>query len=129
MPRITRLTVYPIKSCAGCFVEQAPVGYTGLKYDREFMVIDREGNFVSQRTDRNLCHVKVLLKDSLLTICAEGIGTHQLDLEQKGWRQNKLRQVRIHKESCVASHVDETYDDFFSELLGKPCEVVRIHPY
>ena len=128
MPRIIRLTVYPIKSCAGVFVEQAHVGYTGLKYDREFMVIDREGNFVSQRTERDLCHVKVLLKDSLLTICAEGIGTHQLDLEQKGWRQNKLRQVRIHKESCVASHVDEAYDDFFSELLGKPCEVVRMHP-
>ena len=47
---IDSLWVYPVKSCRGIRVDSAEVVSRGLKYDREFMVIDRANKFVSQRS-------------------------------------------------------------------------------
>ena len=47
--RIAGLYVYPVKSCAGVAVSSATLFDTGLDLDRAWMVVDEEGEFVSQR--------------------------------------------------------------------------------
>lgn len=47
--RIARLFVYPIKSCAGIELSEAVLTETGLDLDRAWMVVDEEGEFISQR--------------------------------------------------------------------------------
>lgn len=47
--RIARLFVYPIKSCAGIELSEAVLTETGLDLDRAWMVVDSEGEFLSQR--------------------------------------------------------------------------------
>ena len=47
--RIARLFVYPVKSCAGVEVTEAVLTETGLDLDRAWMVVDDEGEFVTQR--------------------------------------------------------------------------------
>ncbi|MDP3134932.1 MAG: MOSC N-terminal beta barrel domain-containing protein, partial [Burkholderiaceae bacterium] len=47
--RIARLFVYPIKSCAGVELSEALLTETGLDLDRAWMVVDSEGEFLSQR--------------------------------------------------------------------------------
>ena len=46
---IAQLWVYPVKSCAGILVQDAELTDTGLLHDRAWMVVDSEGNFVTQR--------------------------------------------------------------------------------
>ena len=46
---ISRLYVYPVKSCAGVQVQEAVLLDTGLEFDRAWMVVDGGGNFLSQR--------------------------------------------------------------------------------
>ena len=46
---ITGLYVHPVKSCARIAVDQAVVTETGLEWDRQRMVVDEAGGFVSQR--------------------------------------------------------------------------------
>jgi hypothetical protein len=37
---ISKLVVYPIKSCAGIEMEASPYSITGLQYDRNWMLVD-----------------------------------------------------------------------------------------
>jgi uncharacterized protein YcbX len=46
---IAQLWIYPIKSCGGIRVPQALLTPTGLAHDREWMVVDLDGEFVTQR--------------------------------------------------------------------------------
>jgi uncharacterized protein YcbX len=48
--KISQLTIYPVKSCKGIDVQTAVVTETGLAFDRAFCVIDKDGEFISQRT-------------------------------------------------------------------------------
>lgn len=47
---VTRLFRYPVKSCRRVELSESDVLPTGLAADREFMVVDVDGVFVSQRT-------------------------------------------------------------------------------
>ena len=47
--RIEQLLIYPVKSCAGVAVPEALLTDTGLDLDRAWMVVDAEGEFVTQR--------------------------------------------------------------------------------
>ncbi len=48
-PHIARLFIYPIKSCGGIELPTARLTETGLAHDRQFMLVDAKGRFVSQR--------------------------------------------------------------------------------
>src|SRR2546428_13793215 len=54
MPTLTALTLYPIKSCAGIALQQATLTAAGLMHaqihDREWMVVDAQGEFLTQRS-------------------------------------------------------------------------------
>ncbi|MDZ4358796.1 MAG: MOSC domain-containing protein, partial [Variovorax sp.] len=47
--RIDQLWIYPVKSCAGISLNEAELTETGLAYDRSWMVVDAQGEFVTQR--------------------------------------------------------------------------------
>jgi len=52
---LTGINVYPIKSAKGTSLSRGVVTPTGLAHDREWMVVDDTGNFVSQRELPRLC--------------------------------------------------------------------------
>jgi len=56
--RIARLFVYPVKSCAGIEVSEALLTDTGLDLDRAWMVVDENGEFLSQREEPRLALVQ-----------------------------------------------------------------------
>ncbi len=56
--RIARLFVYPVKSCAGIELSEALLTDTGLDLDRAWMVVDEQGEFLSQREAPRLALVQ-----------------------------------------------------------------------
>mgnify|MGYP006201454429 FL=1 len=42
--------IYPIKSLGGIRLEESELEERGLKFDRRWMLVDKEGMFLSQRT-------------------------------------------------------------------------------
>ncbi|RLB50335.1 MAG: MOSC domain-containing protein [Deltaproteobacteria bacterium] len=55
--RITELYLYPVKSCRGIAVSSVRVGRRGPAGDRRFMVVDRAGEFITQRQEPRLALV------------------------------------------------------------------------
>ena len=70
--KIARLFVYPVKSCAGIEVQQAVLTPTGLELDRAWMVVDAQGEFVTQRQLPRLALVRPELTSHELVLRAPG---------------------------------------------------------
>ncbi len=49
MIKVTGLYIYPVKSLGGISLSQAQFGARGLMYDREWLIVDKNNRFVSQR--------------------------------------------------------------------------------
>jgi uncharacterized protein YcbX len=66
--RIASLHVYPIKSCGGISAGRAFLDWSGLEHDREFVLIDSNGKFLSQRTVPKMCLIRTSLGDDELVV-------------------------------------------------------------
>ena len=47
--KVSALTIYPIKSCAGIAVSQAQITVGGFVHDRRYLLVDHAGRFMTQR--------------------------------------------------------------------------------
>ncbi|NET90076.1 MAG: MOSC domain-containing protein [Kamptonema sp. SIO1D9] len=76
--RVTGVFVYPIKSCRGIRVDWAEVTAKGFVGDwglgdREFMLIDEKGKFVTQRQYPSLATIEVKVAGNELILSADGV--------------------------------------------------------
>lgn len=60
--------IYPIKSMKGVRLESAKVLERGFQYDRRWMLVDRAGLFITQRTHHKMALIQVELQDNHLLV-------------------------------------------------------------
>jgi len=124
MARIARLTYYPVKSCAGTDVPSAEVTETGLAYDRVFQVITPDGDILTQRPHPVMATVRPRVLGDRLALSAPGREDVVFDIRRDGPRR-PVSMLAWHGEG-VRQHEDA--DEWFSDLLGRPAELVRVAP-
>jgi len=87
-PRITALTVYPVKGCRGITLTRASTMVTGLAHshlrDREWMVVDRRGHFVTQREYPRLALIQPDLAGDALRLSVDGAAALDVPLVASG---------------------------------------------
>ncbi|WP_431296175.1 YcbX family protein [Rahnella sp. PAMC 25559] len=88
MPILSRLFVHPIKSMRGLQVSHSLVTATGLAFDRQFMLTDPQGMFITARQYPSLVlFTPVLLPDGLMIVPPEGEGIRVKFSEFNGQNQ------------------------------------------
>ena len=60
---ITKIFIYPIKSCQGISLEEAEVTSKGLFLDREFMIVNNSGKFITQREFPKLATIQIKITE------------------------------------------------------------------
>lgn len=63
MITISQLFVYPVKSCRGIALEKSRLFAEGLEHDRRWMIVDAQGQFLSQRQLPAMARIAVALVD------------------------------------------------------------------
>jgi uncharacterized protein YcbX len=121
--RVSGLAIYPIKSCRGIALTEAEVVERGFRHDREWMVVDAAGRFVSQRTRPQLARVAVRMSDRSLIIAANGMPPLEVPLVPA---RRQARTVTIWRDTCRAEPCGPPAARWFSDLLGAPVELVRM---
>ncbi len=81
---IAALFVYPVKGCRGIALPSARVTERGLEHDREWMVVDSAGRFVTQRTEPRLASIATAITATSLTLTVPGAEPLQVPLDQSG---------------------------------------------
>jgi uncharacterized protein YcbX len=103
---IAELHCYPIKSCRGIVLKKAEVGTMGLRYDRQWMIVDEHGMFVAQRESNgrgisiaSLCRLETAFAGAELELRAPDMPTLYIPLSGIG---EDAKIVRIWDTACKA---------------------------
>jgi uncharacterized protein YcbX len=122
--RISQLFVHPVKSCAGIAVNEALLIDTGFEFDRTWMVVDAQGEFLSQREHPRLALVSTKLRTSDLMLKAPGmLALHlQLDAAEGDCR------VRVWDDALAARDMGDLAAQWMTTYLGVPARLARFDP-
>ena len=118
---LTALHVYPVKSAGGFSADNWPVDDFGLRHDRRWMVVDQEGEAVTQREAPRLARTRTAVTDDRLRVSAPGRAPLDLPLEPSA---GVTTMATIWGDACVSHWMGERAARWFSELLGFPCSLV-----
>jgi hypothetical protein len=131
MPILTELNLYPVKSCAGIALREATLTSAGLMsehiYDREWMVVDAEGRFMTQREHPKLALIVPRIKADTLELRAPGMLRLEVPLGLPDPEDARTVSVQVWDDTVQAYDCDETTATWFSKFLGTPCRLVRFH--
>ena len=122
--RIARLFVYPVKSCAGIELNEAVLTETGLDLDRAWMVVDEEGEFVTQRELPRMALVRPQLKHSEVVLRAPGMLALHLQIDAV----EAPMKVRVWDDVVPAFDMGDVAAQWFSDFLGRRLRLVRFDP-
>jgi len=124
MARIASLHIYPVKSCRGIDVDSVLMTPTGPEWDRRWMIVTADGDFITQRSHPKLATVTVAVGDGLLRLSTEGQAPLVVDVDHAG----ESRRVTIWNDNCLAIDAGDEAAAWLSNLLGDTLRLVRIDP-
>lgn len=126
MAKVAELTFYPVKGLRGISVPWVEVVETGLRHDRDFMLVDpRDGAFHSQRTLWRMAAIAVEFDGSVLRFSTDGAAPLEVEATYDGPR----REVSLFgKWFGVGVEQDKAAEKWFTEVLGRPATLVRTPP-
>lgn len=112
---------------AGIHCDVVESGPYGLKNDRQFMLVNERGAFLTQRELPMLSRFIPKLSGSKLTIPFQDDNRlHTLTIPLDADEKETIMPVWVWRKSFNAVHL-KAYDDFFSDLLHTKCHLVKYH--
>lgn len=128
MVQIEKLNIYPVKSLQGISLQQAELTVRGFRYDRNWMITDQDGRFLTQREVPSFATIQVDLMDNGLRLTAKS--GEQLDIPFDG-KNREIREAEIWGDQCKAFDegdlVSDWLTDFIGTVKGSRLRLVRIH--
>ncbi|CAN6175332.1 unnamed protein product [Urochloa humidicola] len=131
---VTSLFVYPIKSCRGISVPQAPITATGFRWDRQWMLVNTKGRAVTQRVEPKLALIQVELPpeafaedwqptpDDHMVIRAPGMEPLKIPLASEC---TTIYDISVWEWSGSAYDEGAEAAEWFSTFFGNPTRLVR----
>ncbi len=117
---VSSLFVYPIKSFGGVPLDRSNVGKRGLDFDRRWMLVDADGQFMTQRTDTRLALFRITIEEDGLRVRTPSGHETLVPFDPSGDPVS----VRVWKDTCEAIQVSTEVDAWFSKGLHQKCSLV-----
>jgi uncharacterized protein YcbX len=119
---IAQLFIYPIKSCAGIEVTQAQLSATGLSMDREWMIVDQDGMFLTQRQIPHMVWITPALTPTALTLSAPGVAPVSIALE----RPSSPKTVTVWRDTLLGDDQGDEVAQWLDRYLAVPGKQYRL---
>jgi uncharacterized protein YcbX len=121
---IASLFVYPVKSCRGIALSTACLTERGIAHDREWLIIDEGGRFITQRDVPRLALIEPALSDTALELAAPGLAFLAIPLDYQGSR----RDVTVWRDTLPAIDQGDAAAHALSAWIGRPVRLARFDP-
>ncbi|MES2412514.1 MAG: MOSC N-terminal beta barrel domain-containing protein [Pseudomonadota bacterium] len=121
---VSRLFVYPVKSCAAVEVQEAIMTETGLEFDRAWMVVDANGEFLTQRELPRMALVRPQLKHYEMVLRAPGMLALHVRLNEV----EEPVKVKVWNDTVKAYDMGAIAAQWFTDFLGVTARLVRFDP-
>ena len=125
MARVSRLFVYPIKSCRGIAVDRVELGPRGFGWDRRYLLVDAAGGFLSQRRHPHMALIETAFADDGLVVRAPDRAPLDLPRSLDPSRHETCR-VKVWNDTVEALLAASEVNLWFSEVMGFACGLVHL---
>jgi len=123
--RIAALNLYPVKGCRGIALDSAVLVATGLETngigDREWVIADAEGEFLSQREHPKMALIETRLTASSLLLKAPGMLLLDIPFASEG----DVVKVRVWDDRVAAVTQGDVASHWLASFLGVPAQLLR----
>lgn len=123
--KIEDIRIYPVKSARGQTLKKVQVNSEGPEGDRQWMLVDENGKFISQRTLPKLATVEVHHDDLGLTM---GWQKMFFKIAKNNSFSRKVR-VQVWNDTFEAALEPDLYSQALSQYLGVNVRLVRYAPF
>lgn len=118
---LTEIWVYPIKSLGGIRVEQAQVMEKGLEWDRRWMLVDENNQFLTQRDVHEMALFKLQFNDHTLTV---SFGSDVLHVPLLSTHAAHVSKAMIWDDEVTVVEGDPQHSQWFSDRMKRKCRLV-----
>lgn len=120
--RIAALWIYPVKSLGGMPLTAARLTAFGLAGDREWMVVDDAGGFITQRQYPRLAQVRACLDGEQLILKSPAGDTLAIEPPT-----GASQPVAVFRDTCMAHFTPSAVGDWLTRAVGadRPLHLVR----
>ena len=120
---LQEIYLYPIKSLGGISVTEALVEERGFRYDRRWMLVDKKGDFVTQRQHPQLALLQVALSETQLEVFSKRDPSQRVAFDLDLVSDQEL-QVSIWGDQVLARVVSAELSLWFSGFLQMELDLV-----
>lgn len=124
MARIASLHIYPVKSCRGIDVADVLITPTGLEWDRRWIIVKANNQFITQRSHPQLATITVAVGNGRLTLSADGHEPVGVDAQQAG----ASRRTRVWDDDCSGIDAGDVAAAWLTRVLGESMRLLRMDP-
>ncbi|MCA9903231.1 MAG: MOSC domain-containing protein, partial [Anaerolineae bacterium] len=121
---VTGLYVYPVKSCGGIALDVAQLDARGIRFDRQWMFVDKDGTFLTQRDFPKLALVRTAFNGDNLVLSAPHVRDLCVPLAQR--EDADVLPVVIWRDMCLAVDEGGLASEWVSQFLDCPVRLVRM---
>uniref|UniRef100_UPI003593293F MOSC domain-containing protein n=1 Tax=Aquiflexum sp. TaxID=1872584 RepID=UPI003593293F len=115
--------IYPIKSLGGIRLEEANLEERGIQFDRRWMLVDKEGVFLSQRKYSMMALVQTKLSDNGIEVFLKNHPDENIKIPFDPIGKEMIS-VRIWDDEVTGQVEDQKINQWFSDILGLNCRLV-----
>lgn len=119
---VAAIVRYPVKSCAGHSVERAELDAYGIVGDRRWLIVDPDGEFLTQRDAPRLALLRPDLNEGGLTLSAPGVDTIDVPINTDG----PTLDVRVWNDRCRGVDQGDDAAAWLSDYLGASHRLVKM---
>src|SRR5215216_6540602 len=121
MLQVSELFIYPIKSLGGISLSSALVTDRGFQYDRRWMLVDSDNQFMTQREFAGMALLKVQIEENGLKVTHKLKGDSiAIPFETSG----ETISVQVWSDKVTGIIVKKEANEWFSNVLNKHCQLV-----
>jgi uncharacterized protein YcbX len=118
--RISALRVHPVKGCRAIELDRATLTRTGIQWDREWMFVNDNGRFLTQREVPRLARIDARVVNGELHLSSEGHPELRVPIDA-----NEPMRVTIWSDTCLASRASVDTREWLHAVTGSAGQLVR----
>jgi len=120
---LTQINVFPVKSLGGISQASARVTQRGLEFDRRWMLVDEQGQFITQREYPKLAMLQTRQQSNHFEVSHKHDSAISTQIPRQITTGEPLT-VTIWKDQCLGLVAPSELNEWFSERLGNACQLV-----
>lgn len=126
--RVSGLFLYPVKSLRGIAVDAATLTNGRFLGDREFLVVDRDGEFMDMRRYPQMARVDAVHVPGGLQLRSEGFPDCVVITPSVPRAERVVQHVFLWRRSAPVTSTSDDADRWLSDVLGVPCRLMAFVP-